>query len=79
MVSMDFTWIAILASLAMGIGTALIFVFAVKGNHFQNFEDAKYQVFWSDLEEPVDAPKKEGTNGERAKNSGRTGERRSDH
>jgi len=76
---MDFTWIAILASLAMGIGTALVFVFAVKRNHFQNCEDAKYQVFWSDLEEPVDAPKKEGTNGERAKNSGRTGERRSDH
>jgi hypothetical protein len=78
-ISMDFTWIAILASLAMGIGTALIFVFAVKGNHFQNFEDAKYQVFWSDLEEPVDAPKKEGTDGEGAKNSGRAGERRSDH
>ncbi len=41
---MDFTWIAILASLAMGFGTALIFVFAVKGNYFQNLEDAEYQV-----------------------------------
>jgi len=62
---MDFTWLAILASLAMGIGTALVFVFAAKGNHFENVEDAKYQVFWSDLDEP-DEPKKEGGDGERA-------------
>jgi len=63
---MDFTWLAILASLAMGTGTALVFVFAVKGNYFQNLEDAKYQVFWSDLEEPVDEQKKEAGNGEGA-------------
>ena len=50
---MDFTWLAILASLAMGIGTALIFVFAVKGNYFQNLEDAKYQVFWSESSETL--------------------------
>ena len=67
---MDFTWLAILASLAMGIGTALIFVFAVKGNCFQNLEDAKYQVFWSDLEEPADEPKRETKNGEGADNTG---------
>jgi hypothetical protein len=63
---MDFTWLAILASLAMGIGTALVFVFAVKGNHFQNVEDAKYQVFWSELEEPVDGSEREGDDGGRA-------------
>jgi hypothetical protein len=54
---MEVTWIAILASLCMGIGAVLVFVFAVKKNYFRNVEDAKYQVFWSDLEELVDSPK----------------------
>jgi hypothetical protein len=54
---MEVTWIAILASLCMGIGAVLVFVFAVKKNYFHNVEDAKYQVFWSDLEELVDSPK----------------------
>jgi hypothetical protein len=52
---MEVTWIAILASLCMGIGAALIFVFAVKKNYFRNLEDTKYQVFWSDLEDLVDS------------------------
>ena len=56
---MEVTWIAILASLCMGIGAALIFVFAVKRNYFKNIEDAKYQVFWSDLEELVNSPRQE--------------------
>jgi len=54
---MDVTWIAIIASLCMGIGAVLVFVFAVKKKYFENLEDAKYQVFWSDLEELVDSPK----------------------
>ena len=53
---MEVTWIAILASLCMGIGAALVFVFAVKRNYFKNLEDAKYHVFWSDVETPVDSP-----------------------
>ena len=40
----------------MGIGAVLVFVFAVKKNYFRNLEDAKYQVFWSDVEELVEAP-----------------------
>jgi len=52
---MDITWIAILASLSMGIGAALIFIFAVKKNYFRDVEDAKYHVFWSDLEEMVNS------------------------
>jgi nitrogen fixation-related uncharacterized protein len=55
---MEVTWIAILASLCMGIGAALVFVFAVKKNYFKDVENAKYHVFWSDLEELVDSPKK---------------------
>jgi len=68
---MDITWLAILASLAMGIGTAMIFVFAVKRNHFQNLEDTKYQVFWTDVEDMVDASEKEGGDGEAADNARR--------
>jgi len=55
---MELTWLAIIASLCMGIGAVLVFVFAVKKDYFRNLEDAKYQVFWSDLEELVDSPKK---------------------
>ena len=53
---MELTWITIIASLFMGIGAVLVFVFAVKKNYFRNLEDAKYQVFWSDVEELVDPP-----------------------
>jgi hypothetical protein len=56
---MELTWITIIASLCMGIGAVLVFVFAVKKNYFRNFEDAKYQVFWSDQEEGVKPPKQE--------------------
>jgi hypothetical protein len=49
---MELTWVAIIASLTMALGAACVFVFAVKRDYFHNIEDAKYQVFWSDLEEP---------------------------
>jgi hypothetical protein len=52
---MELTWVAIAASVAMGLAAACMFVFAVKKNYFHNLEDAKYQVFWSDLEELVDS------------------------
>jgi len=55
---MELTWLAIIASLCMGIGAVLVFVFAVKKDYFRNLEDAKYQVFWSDVEELVDSPAK---------------------
>lgn len=51
---MSQTWIAIIASLLMGVGALLIFIFAVRRDYFRNLEDAKYQVFWSDLEEFVE-------------------------
>jgi hypothetical protein len=47
-------WVSILASLAMGLAGVSLFIFAVKKDYFRNLEDAKYQVFWSDLEELVD-------------------------
>ena len=56
---MELTWLAIIASLCMGIGAILVFVFAVKRNYFRNLEDTKYQVFWSDVEELVDSPQPE--------------------
>ena len=76
---MDMTWLAILASLAMGAGTAFVFVFAVKKNYFEHLEDAKYQVFWSDLESLADEPKKEGSDVEGADNAERGRERRGNH
>ena len=48
---MEVTWIAVLASLLMAVAAACVFIFAVKKDYFRNIEDAKYQVFWSDLEE----------------------------
>ena len=48
---MELTWVAILASLAMALATACVFIYAVKNDYFKNIEDTKYQVFWSDLEE----------------------------
>lgn len=47
---MEFTWIAIAASLLMGGGALLIFIWAVRTRQFHRFEDVKYQVFWSDAE-----------------------------
>ena len=52
---MELTWIAIIASLVMGIGALLIFIFAVKQDYFRNLEETKYQVFWSDVEELVES------------------------
>lgn len=56
---MVLTWIAIIASLLMGIGALLIFIFAVKQDYFRNLEDAKFQVFWSDIEELVESSRAE--------------------
>lgn len=67
---MELTWITIIASLCMGIGAVLVFVFAVKKNYFRNVEDTKYQVFWSDVEELVDSPPQE----EKGENSTKTHE-----
>jgi hypothetical protein len=59
---MDLTWIAILSSICMALAAVCIFIFAVKKDYFHNIEDAKYQVFWSDLEELVDSPKEKRDN-----------------
>jgi nitrogen fixation-related uncharacterized protein len=59
---MEVTWLAIVASLLMGGGALLLFVLAVKNDYFHDLEDAKYQVFWSDLEELVDFPEEESVN-----------------
>jgi len=45
---MEMTWVAIAASLAMGLSAAFLFIFAVKRDWFRDLEEAKYQVFWSD-------------------------------
>lgn len=52
---MELTWVALAASLMMGLGAACVFVFAVKRDYFRDLEDVKYQVFWSDVQEPASA------------------------
>jgi len=52
---MELTWVAIAASICMGLGAACIFVFAVQKDYFHNIEDVKYQVFWHDLEHLVNS------------------------
>lgn len=54
---MELTFVAMAASLMMGLGAACLFIVAVKRNWFHNLEDAKYQVFWSDVEQLVDSSK----------------------
>ena len=51
---MELTWVAIAASLLMGLGAACLFIYAVKKDYFRNIEDVKYQVFWSDLDESAE-------------------------
>ena len=52
--AVEYTWVAILASISMALAGACAFIYAVKKDYFRNLEDVKYQVFWSDLEELVD-------------------------
>lgn len=60
---MELTWLALVASLMMGLGAACVFVFAVKSDYFRDLEDAKYQVFWSDMEKLVDQSKEPDEDG----------------
>lgn len=60
---MELTWISIAASLLMGLGALFVFVFAVKKGWFRNLEDTKYQVFWSDLDDPQKDASREETHG----------------
>ena len=64
----------------MALGAALLFLYAVKKDWFRDVEEAKYQVFWSDLEEMVDRPlnkrhekQREKTNGTQPTKSERHG------
>ncbi len=63
---MELTWVALAASLMMGLGAACVFIFAVKRDYFRDVEDAKYQVFWSDLEELVENSKESKDDGSSA-------------
>jgi cbb3-type cytochrome oxidase maturation protein len=60
---MELTWIAIAASLLMGLGALLIFIWSVRSHQFKSFEDVKYQVFWSDPQQPASTQQKERQHG----------------
>ena len=57
---MELTGIAVLSSLLMAAAAMCVFIFAVKKDYFRNIEDAKYQVFWSDLEEEAPGARHDG-------------------
>jgi hypothetical protein len=50
---MELTWVAILASLAMALAKACVFIFVVKRDYFRDIEETKYQVFWEEDEPPM--------------------------
>ncbi len=66
---MELTWIAIAASLLMGTGALMIFIWAVRRRHFSSFEDVKYQVFWSDPDRASAETGAKKTEGERQNGS----------
>lgn len=47
----------------MGGGGLLIFIWAARSHQFRRLEDVKYQVFWSDPQEPPKPPNKEQQHG----------------
>jgi hypothetical protein len=49
----ELTWVALAASISMGLAGVCLFIYAVKKDYFRNIEETKYQVFWSDLDELV--------------------------
>ena len=51
---LELTWVSIAASLLMAMAGACIFIYAVRKDYFRDIEDARFHVFWSDLEETVD-------------------------
>jgi len=59
----ELTLLAMVASLMMGLGAACLFIFAVRKNWLHDIEDAKYHVFWSDLERPADSSKEKASDG----------------
>jgi nitrogen fixation-related uncharacterized protein len=63
---MEVTWVALAASLLMGLGAACVFIYAVKSDYFHDLEDAKYQVFWSDLPESAEPNKESDEDGNRS-------------
>ena len=50
---LELTWIALAGSLLMALGGACLFAFAVRKDYFRDLEEAKFHVFWSDLEDLV--------------------------
>ena len=51
----DTTWVAIAAAILMGLSGVYLFIFAVKKDYFRDFKDAKYQVFWNDIDALIES------------------------
>jgi nitrogen fixation-related uncharacterized protein len=55
----DLTWVTIAAAIIMGLSGVCLFIFAVKSDYFRDFEDAKFQVFWNDIDELIETSQTE--------------------
>ena len=66
----DTIWVTIAAAIIMGLSGVCLFIFAVKSDHFRDFEDAKYQVFWSDIDELIESGNPNKPPLEKKKNDG---------
>ncbi len=58
---LQLTWIALAASLLMALGGACMFIFAVRKDYFRDVEEAKFHMFWADLEEPGEPARGQNT------------------
>lgn len=45
-------WLVILGSLVMALASACVFIVSVRHKLFDDLEDSKYQIFWSDRDDP---------------------------
>jgi nitrogen fixation-related uncharacterized protein len=72
----DTTWVAIAAAIIMGLSGVCLFIFAVKRDYFHDFEEAKYQVFWNDVDELIDSASVASSKEQEGKYDGRTSKER---
>jgi hypothetical protein len=68
----DTTWVAIAAAIIMGLSGVCLFIFAVKKDYFRDFEDAKFQVFWNDVDDLIESSVLPSRMEQKGKNDGHT-------
>jgi hypothetical protein len=68
----DTTWVTIAAAILMGLSGVCLFIYAVKKEYFRDFEDAKFQVFWNDIDELIESSVPRARTEQKGTNDGHT-------